>query len=106
MLNVGGETNTMAIQCYRRFEQKLSQFFLQSQVFADKLSVFVKRLVGWSYYDYPIEAVQQSILPTLQLSAGILQTHNGWYPQGPCHDCGMRCFAAHIGGKTQHVALI
>ena len=65
VLNVSLKAHATASERYRRLQQQFAQLFLERQMFADQLPVFVERLVSWTDNDYPIESVQQRILTAL-----------------------------------------
>ena len=96
----------MAIEGDGWFEQQFTQLLVQGEVSADQLPIFVKRLVGGTDNDNAVETIQERVLASFLLAAGILQANDGRNAQRPCHDGCVRSLAADIGGKPKDITLI
>src|SRR5262245_21717857 len=68
----------------------------------NELPIFEQRLVRGIDDDLSIESVQESITAVVDIATGRMQSNHGWNAQGPRHDGGVRCLAAHVGREAEH----
>ena len=106
LLHVCRKDDALAIESDRRFVVNVTQLLFQRDVFADKLAVFKKGLVGRIDNDQTIESIEQGVLSILQLTTGVLQTHYCRDAHRPGHDGRMRGFTPDISCEAKHHFLI